>query len=76
MSICGVFVQIKDPVVCGVSPLGMDHMETLGALSTSYTVISSIPFASATNLISHVLFYFLFSFLMCLCVSVYDTVVN
>ncbi|KAK4485482.1 hypothetical protein RD792_008124, partial [Penstemon davidsonii] len=22
--------KIKDPVVCGVSPLGMDHMETLG----------------------------------------------
>lgn len=23
--------QIKNPIVCGVSPLGMDHMETLGA---------------------------------------------
>lgn len=25
-------MQIKEPVVCGIASLGMDHMETLGML--------------------------------------------
>jgi len=25
-----IILQIKEPVVCGITSLGMDHMETLG----------------------------------------------
>lgn len=29
-----IIMQIKEPVVCGITSLGMDHMETLGASSS------------------------------------------
>lgn len=31
-------LQIKEPVVCGITSLGMDHMETLGASLSSIVV--------------------------------------
>lgn len=30
VTIFGAIVQIKEPVVCGIASLGMDHMEALG----------------------------------------------
>ena len=39
-------MQIKEPVVCGIASLGMDHTETLGELFSSNITLLNLIFTS------------------------------